>query len=63
VFASYLAISRLHANRHWFSDAVFGASVGIMAGRTATSREAHPFTVAVVYVPGGVAVMYVCRGE
>jgi membrane-associated phospholipid phosphatase len=61
VFASYVAISRLPANRHWFSDAVFGASVGIIAGRTVTSREAHPFPVAVVHVPAGVAVMYVHR--
>src|SRR5256712_3180799 len=58
VFASYVAVSRLPANRHWFSDAVFGASVGIIAGRTVTSQEAHPFPVAVVHVPGGAAVMY-----
>ena len=63
VFASYVAISRLPANRHWLSDAVFGASVGIIAGRTVTSREAHPFPVAVTYVPGGAAVMYVRRGK
>jgi membrane-associated phospholipid phosphatase len=63
IFASYVAISRLPANRHWFSDAVFGASVGIIAGRTVTSREAHPFPVAVVSVPGGAAVMYVHRGK
>ena len=63
IFASYVAVSRLPANRHWFSDAVFGASVGIIAGRTVTSREAHPFPVAVMQVPGGVAVMYVRRGK
>ncbi len=63
VFASYVAVSRLPANRHWFSDVVFGASVGIIAGRTVTSREAHPFPVAVVSVPGGAAVMYVRRGR
>ena len=63
IFASYVAISRLPANRHWFSDAVFGASVGIMAGRTVTSREAHPFPVAVVSVPGGAAVMYISSKE
>jgi hypothetical protein len=27
ILASYVAISRLPANRHWLSDAVFGASV------------------------------------
>ena len=63
MFASYVAVSRLPANRHWFSDAVFGASVGIIAGRTVTSREAHPFPVTVMQVPGGVAVMYVRQGQ
>lgn len=62
-FASYVAISRLPANRHWFSDAVFGASVGIIAGRTITSHEAHPFPVAVNAIPGGVSVMYVRRNK
>jgi len=59
VLSSYVALSRLPANRHWLSDAVFGASVGIIAGRTVTSREAHPFPVAVTYIPGGAMVMYV----
>lgn len=58
-FASYVAISRLPANRHWFSDAVFGAAVGIIAGRTVTSHEAHPFPLQVTFIPGGAAVMYV----
>jgi hypothetical protein len=62
-FASYVAISRLPANRHWFSDAVFGASIGIIAGRTITSHEAHPFPVAVNAIPGGVSVMYVRRNK
>ena len=58
-FASYVAISRLPANRHWLSDAVFGSAVGIIAGRTVTSHEAErPYPVAVTIIPGGVAVMY-----
>ena len=63
VLSSYVALSRLPANRHWLSDAVFGTSVGIIAGRTVTSHEAHPFPVAVTYVPGGAALMYVRRGR
>jgi membrane-associated phospholipid phosphatase len=51
MFASYVAISRLPANRHWLRDTVFGAAVGIFAGRTVTSREAHPFPAAVNYIP------------
>src|SRR4029077_12068946 len=55
--ASYVAASRLPANRHWLSDVMFGAAVGIIAGRTVTSQEAHKYPVTVAYVPGGVAVM------
>jgi membrane-associated phospholipid phosphatase len=58
-FASYVAISRLPANRHWLSDAVFGSAVGIIAGRTVTSHESErPYPVAVTVIPGGAAVMY-----
>ena len=60
IFASYVAISRLPANRHWLSDVVFGSSVGIIAGRTVT-RHGSEFPVAVTSVPGGFAVMYVHR--
>jgi membrane-associated phospholipid phosphatase len=60
IFASYVAISRLPANRHWLSDVVFGSTVGIIAGRTVTSNESErPYPVAVTVIPGGVAVMYV----
>jgi len=58
-FASYVAMSRLPANRHWLSDVVFGASVGIIAGRTVTSNEAQPYPVSLTIIPGGVAVTYV----
>jgi len=55
--ASYVAASRLPSNRHWFSDVVFGATVGIIAGRTVTSREAQPYPVSLTAVPGGAAIM------
>src|SRR3954465_1885985 len=64
VFSSYVAISRLPANRHWLSDAVFGWGVGIIAGRTVTSHEAErPYPVAVTIIPGGAAIMYVRQGR
>ena len=60
VFASYVATSRLPADRHWLSDVMFGSAVGIIAGRTVTSHEAErPYPVALTIIPGGVAVMYV----
>jgi hypothetical protein len=58
IFSSYVAISRLPANRHWLSDAVFGSAVGIISGRTVT-RHGLEFPVAVGPVPGGFAIMYV----
>jgi membrane-associated phospholipid phosphatase len=60
MFSSYVAISRLPANRHWFSDAVFGSAVGIIAGRTVT-RHGKEFPVTVTTTNGGVAIMYVRR--
>jgi PAP2 superfamily len=60
IFSSYVAISRLPANRHWLSDAVFGSAVGIIAGRTVT-RHGREFPVTVAPIPGGAAIMYVRR--
>ncbi|HKE84208.1 MAG TPA: phosphatase PAP2 family protein [Vicinamibacterales bacterium] len=58
IFSSYVAISRLPANRHWLSDAVFGSAVGIIAGRTVT-RHGREFPVTVAAVPGGAEIVYV----
>jgi membrane-associated phospholipid phosphatase len=60
IFSSYVAVSRLPDNRHWLSDVVFGASVGIIAGRTVT-RHGPEFPVAVAVLPGGAAIIYVRR--
>jgi hypothetical protein len=61
VFASYVAASRLPANRHFLSDVAFGAAVGVVAGRTVTSEETAKYPIAVTSVPGGVAVVFVPR--
>jgi hypothetical protein len=58
IFSSYVAMSRLPANRHWLSDVVFGSAVGIISGRTVT-RHGKEFPVAVAEVPGGAAIVYV----
>lgn len=41
--ASYVAASRVHAKRHFLSDVAFGATIGIMAGRTVTIGGRHKF--------------------
>lgn len=34
--ASYVAMSRLHDNRHYASDVIFGAALGVVIGRSVT---------------------------
>jgi membrane-associated phospholipid phosphatase len=55
--ASYVAASRLHDNRHYLSDVVFGAAVGTIAGRTVVHHAADYWTFAPVRVPGGVMLL------
>jgi len=55
--ASYVASSRLHDNRHYLSDVVFGAAVGTIAGRTVTQHGRDAWTIGPMSVPGGVAII------
>ena len=57
LLASYVAMSRLHDNRHFLSDVVFGATVGVIAGRTVTRHGKSNYTWAPVAMPGGMAVL------
>ena len=59
VFSSYVAMSRLPANRHWLSDVVFGLTVGIISGRTVTGHELNKYHVQLAPIHGGVVVAYV----
>jgi hypothetical protein len=62
--ASYVAVSRLHDNRHWLSDVVFGAAVGTIAGRTVVHHPADYWAVTPVMMPGhGVALFVSRRGD
>ncbi len=54
--ASYVAASRLHDNRHYLSDVVFGAAVGSIAGRTVTQHGRDTWTLVPTAVPGGIAI-------
>lgn len=57
--ASYVAASRLHDNRHYLSDVIFGAAVGSIAGRTVVHHAADYWTLAPMSVPGGYGVLAV----
>lgn len=52
--ATYVAASRIQDRRHFLSDVVFGAAIGIAAGRTVTiGRGDHQLALAPAAVPGG----------
>ena len=52
--ASYIAASRLSENKHFLSDVVFGAMIGLAAGRTVTlDRGATRLEIAPMVAPGG----------
>jgi membrane-associated phospholipid phosphatase len=56
--AAYVAASRLHDNRHWLSDVVFGMAVGTVAGRTVTRHSQSNYALMPAYTPGhGVAAL------
>jgi hypothetical protein len=51
--AAYVATSRLHDNRHYLSDVVFGAAVGTISGRTITQHGPQNWALVAVPAPGG----------
>jgi membrane-associated phospholipid phosphatase len=51
--ASYVAISRLHENVHKASDVVFGATVGLIAGRTVTWHGRNFYASPMLIPKGG----------
>jgi membrane-associated phospholipid phosphatase len=59
LIATYVAMSRLHDNRHYASDVVFGAANGIVIGRSVTWHGRNFWgNLTPVPVPGGVALIF-----
>lgn len=55
--ASYVAASRMAENKHFLSDVIFGAAIGIAAGRTVTfGRGSTRFELSPMAAPGGAGV-------
>jgi hypothetical protein len=59
--ASYVAMSRIHDDRHFLSDVVFGAAVGTIAGRTVVHHQADYWAFSPVAVPGGGVAFMISR--
>jgi len=62
IVASYVAASRLHENRHFASDVIFGAAIGTVCGRTTTRHGRTHWAMAPMYLPGGAGVMVAYNG-
>jgi len=58
LFASYVAMSRLHENKHFVSDVAFGATVGVIAGRTVTRPGSDKYALAITPTRGGMGVQF-----
>ena len=58
----YIAVSRLQENQHYLSDAVFGAALGIVAGRASAHISKAGLTASLVPIPRGMAVVVVRQG-
>jgi membrane-associated phospholipid phosphatase len=57
--ASYVAAQRVEANRHYLSDVVFGAAVGIVSARASRVTTKHSFVMVPSLAPGRVGVAFV----
>ena len=61
-FGAYVAASRMAANKHHLSDVLFGAAIGVAAGRTVTMSLGHTrFDLGVVPVQRGAAISFTKR--
>jgi membrane-associated phospholipid phosphatase len=56
LIATYVAASRLHDNRHFASDVIFGAATGIVIGRSVTWHGRN-FYASPMLVPNGTGVL------
>ena len=55
--AGYVAASRLHDNRHFLSDVLFGAALGVASGWTVVGRHGRSsYAFMPLAVPGGVMI-------
>lgn len=57
VVATYVAVSRLHDNRHFLSDILFGSSIGMATGWTIVGRHgANEYALVPMPVRGGMGI-------
>lgn len=57
--SSYVGASRLHDNRHYLSDVIFGAALGTVSGRTVTRHGRNTWTFAPAPVNRGIGIIVI----
>jgi len=57
--ASYVAAQRVEANRHYLSDVIFGAAVGIVSARASRVTTKHAFVMMPSVAPGRAGIAFV----
>jgi membrane-associated phospholipid phosphatase len=61
--AGYVATSRLNQGKHYLSDVIFGAAIGVLVGRTVTvDLGGNRFTISPMVVPAGAGVQFSLLG-
>jgi len=61
--ATYVAANRLQSKRHYLSDVIFGATLGIVSARSITlGRGGHRFAMSPMVTPGGAGLAFVRIG-
>jgi membrane-associated phospholipid phosphatase len=62
--ATYVAVSRLSENKHFLSDVIFGAGIGIVSGRAVTvGTKQHPLAISPMVGQGFYGVMFTHVGR
>ncbi|MEO5818974.1 MAG: phosphatase PAP2 family protein [Vicinamibacteraceae bacterium] len=62
--AAFVAGSRIQENRHFLSDVVFGAAIGVVSGRAVSVGHGRGrFAVAPIGVPGGGGIGFTLAGR
>jgi membrane-associated phospholipid phosphatase len=60
LIASYVAASRLHENKHFLSDVLFGSALGMASGWTVVGRHGRDeYALIPAATPGGVMITFV----
>lgn len=58
LIAAYVGASRLHDNRHFLSDVLFGAAIGVTSGWTVVGRHGRSnYSLIPVPTPGGMMIV------